>query len=798
MKLKTNCLFTKLLIVMLSLFLMFSAVSPKVYADAGKSLENESDTITVCVSMEKFTLGQGYIIEPTLVKVKEGTLASVVITDLLKARYPDIPQPWRMTGSIDNSFYLSAVYDPNRGTPSIPQYILDHAKVDVDRCTEDWLGEFDYYSMSGWMYCVNGKFPNVGAAAWPMKDGEVMRWQFTLYGYGADLGADNKEWGTPDITNVGNKDKLIWEMAKYNAAYDKASLMQNESYVNALAVLQDLETPQEQIDAALAALGEDGPGHPNFAENNWYKDEVEVAFKDTADYIHKTVSEPQVGSVGGEWAVLGLARSGYQVPEQYYQDYYSCVESYVKAKEGNLHDKKYTEYSRLIVALTSIGKDPGNVAGYDLLKPLGDYDKTIWQGLNGSIWALIALDSGNYPMPQNSKAKTQATREMYVNRILECQLPDGGFSLFGGTAAASSGDNVSDPDITGMALQALAKYKDRKDVVKVIDEALACMSKKQNEKGGYSSWETANSESVVQIIVALTELGIPLNDPRFVKNGNTLLDNLMGFYQPGKGFSHTQGGDGSNMMATEQAFYGLVAARRAKKGENSLYRMGDAIKVANSEEDAIKAGEGLKNKHPDVKAQPIIYFEKTFEDISGANAHANYVAIEALAARGIISGKTDTTFDPDATMTRAEFAAIVVRGLGLVPKTGDKFADTPKDAWYSGYVGTANAYGIVKGVTDTTFNPTGVITREEAAVMVARAAALCGMDTEVDPGELRDILAQFGDYIKTSEWSRAALTFCYKEGVLDETDLNIRAKAPIKRSEIAQMIFNMLGSANLL
>lgn len=467
MKLKTNCLFTKLLIVMLSLFLMFSAVSPKVYADAGKSLENESDTITVCVSMEKFTLGQGYIIEPTLVKVKEGTLASVVITDLLKARYPDIPQPWRMTGSIDNSFYLSAVYDPNRGTPSIPQYILDHAKVDVDRCTEDWLGEFDYYSMSGWMYCVNGKFPNVGAAAWPMKDGEVMRWQFTLYGYD----------------------------------------------------------------------------------------------------------------------------------------------------------------------------------------------------------------------------------------------------------------------------------------------------------------------------VALTELGIPLNDPRFVKNGNTLLDNLMGFYQPGKGFSHTQGGDGSNMMATEQAFYGLVAARRAKKGENSLYRMGDAIKVANSEEDAIKAGEGLKNKHPDVKAQPIIYFEKTFEDISGANAHANYVAIEALAARGIISGKTDTTFDPDATMTRAEFAAIVVRGLGLVPKTGDKFADTPKDAWYSGYVGTANAYGIVKGVTDTTFNPTGVITREEAAVMVARAAALCGMDTEVDPGELRDILAQFGDYIKTSEWSRAALTFCYKEGVLDETDLNIRAKAPIKRSK---------------
>jgi len=791
-RLKTKCLLSKTVVVMLTLLLMFPAINSKAYANIA------NDDITVCVSMEKFTLGQGYIIEPTLVKVKEGTLASVVITDLLKARYPEIPQPWRMTGSIENSFYLSAAYDPDRGTPSVPQFILDKAEVDLDRNQGDWLGEFDYHSMSGWMYCVNGKFPNVGAAAWPMKDGEVMRWQFTIYGYGADLGADNKEWGTPDITNVGNKDKLTWEVAKYNAAHDKASLIQNESYVNALAVLQDLEAPQEQIDAALTALREDGLGSSNVSENNWYEDEMDTAFEGTAAYILRTVTEPQVGSVGGEWTVLGLARSGYQVPERYYQDYYSRVESYVKSMKGNLHDKKYTEYSRLIVALTSIGKDPRDVAGYDLLKPLGDYDKTIWQGLNGPIWALIALDSGNYPMPQNPEAKTQATREMYVNRILECQLPDGGFSLFGGTAAASSGDNVSDPDITGMALQALAKYKDREDVAKVIDEALECMSKMQDDRGGYSSWGTANSESVVQIIVALTELGIPLDDPRFVKNGNTLLDNLMSFYVTGEGFLHTHDGGGSNIMATEQAFYGLVAARRAQEGKDSLYRMRDAISVAELEEDAIKAGEGLENKHPDVKAQPIIYFEKTFEDTSGANAHANHVAIEALAARGIISGKTDTTFDPDATMNRAEFAAIVVRGLGLTPKANDKFTDVPGDAWYSGYVGAANTYGIVNGVTDTAFNPTGVITREEAAVMVARAAALCGMDIGVEQGEIRDILAQFGDYVKTSEWARASLAFCYKEDILNQDDLNIRPKMPINRAQIAQMIFNMLGRANLL
>ena len=109
------------------------------------------------------------------------------------------------------------------------------------------------------------------------------------------------------------------------------------------------------------------------------------AVTDTAQYMYKTVKSPQVGSIGGEWAVLGLARSGYEVPEEYYQDYYGTVEAYVKACDGNLHDKKYTEYSRVIVALSAIGKDARDVAGYDLTKPLGDYDKTIWQGLNGPI-----------------------------------------------------------------------------------------------------------------------------------------------------------------------------------------------------------------------------------------------------------------------------------------------------------------------------------------------------------------------------------------------------------------------------
>ena len=155
-------------------------------------------------------------------------------------------------------------------------------------------------------------------------------------------------------------------------------------------------------------------------------DSLKSAVQGSAEYVYKTVKDPQVGSIGGEWAVLGLARSGCDVPEEYYQDYYATVEQYVEACKGVLHEKKYTEYSRVIVALSAIGRDARDVAGYDLTKALGDYEKTIWQGLNGPIWALIALDSMDYPMPQNPEAKTQATRQMYIDRILSCQLPDGG------------------------------------------------------------------------------------------------------------------------------------------------------------------------------------------------------------------------------------------------------------------------------------------------------------------------------------------------------------------------------------
>ena len=508
--------------------------------------------------------------------------------------------------------------------------------------------------------------------------------------------------------------------------------------------------------------------------------DINQVIAETASYIYKTISKPQIGSIGGEWAVLGLVRSGVEIPEEYYQNYYKALEECVKERKGILHDKKYTEYSRVILALTAIGKTPKDVAGYNLLTPLGDYEKTVWQGVNGAIWALIALDSGNYDMPNNPNAKVQATREMYINHIIEKQTSDGGWAL--------SGD-VTDPDVTGMALQALSKYQSNDKVKTATEKALNCLSNMQDENGGFSSYEVETSESSVQVLVALCELGISVDDVRFVKNGKSVIDNLFSFYDNGKGFKHIHG-DSTNLMATEQCFYALVALKRANEGRNTLYDMSDAKKLNVSSDVA-----GLAGKNADVKKMNISNPGKTFADIVG---HKDKTAIESLASRGIINGKSENSFEPESTMTRAEFATIIARGLGLPQKSNVIFKDVTTNDWFYNYVGTAYSYGIIKGVSENEFNPNGTITREEAAVMVTRAAKLCGMDTEMDALSIRDSLAQFFDYVKASDWSQSSLAFCYNEKILDDSVMDIEPKESVTRAEIASMLYNMLLSANLL
>lgn len=282
-----------------------------------------------------------------------------------------------------------------------------------------------------------------------------------------------------------------------------------------------------------------------------------------AKWIQSEIPEPGFGSVGGEWLAMGLARSELEGMEEYLLGYGERVAAHTAEQGGILHNRKYTEYSRTILAWTAIGRDATDVGGFNLLTPLADFEQTVFQGINGPIYALIALDCGGYEIPENVANSTQATRDMYVDYIVNAESPDGGWSMAGGPAEI---------DITAMVLQALAKYQDRPDVAAAVERGLELLSQQQNVNGGFSDGNGETSEAISQTIVALTELGISLEDARFVKNGNTLKDALLRFQLEDGSFTHLMDGD-TDLLATEQAFYALVALDRMEQGKTSLYSM---------------------------------------------------------------------------------------------------------------------------------------------------------------------------------------------------------------------------------
>ena len=306
---------------------------------------------------------------------------------------------------------------------------------------------------------------------------------------------------------------------------------------------------------------------------------LDTIYKTTGDFM-ATLGTPTVNSTGGEWMVIGLARSGRTVPAGYYDN----VVEYVKAKADaneRLHPAKVTDNARVILALTAIGKDVTNVGGHNLLKGLDSMDYVQTQDINGPIFTLIALDSHNYP------TMGDVTREKLIQVILDAQLPDGGWNL--------SGENA-DPDMTAMAIQALAPYYKTNETVKAaVDKALEALSALQRTDGGFGSWGTVNSESCAQVIVALTALGIdPTADSRFVKNGHTVLDALAGFYVTGGGFRHTAGGE-RNDMATEQGYYALASYYRFLNGQTRLYDMSDVAIQTGGTSGGDNSGNGTNN-----------------------------------------------------------------------------------------------------------------------------------------------------------------------------------------------------------
>jgi hypothetical protein len=165
-----------------------------------------------------------------------------------------------------------------------------------------------------------------------------------------------------------------------------------------------------------------------------------------------------------------------------------------------------------------------------------------------------------------------------------------------------------------------------------------------------------------------------------------------------------------------------------------------------------------------------------------------YYAISSLSSKGIVSGYPDGTFEPNADITRAEFAAMLAKALGLsTTGTTGTFTDVTADDWCYGAVNAAASAGLVSGMGNNLFAPNALITREEMAVMVAKA-----LGTNA-PAITGTELNAFSDSSTVDSWAVTSMEEAVKAGIVSGMTANTLAPlADATRAQAAVMIYEML------
>ncbi len=283
---------------------------------------------------------------------------------------------------------------------------------------------------------------------------------------------------------------------------------------------------------------------------------------DAVDGISDYLIETRTAGSFSDWTILQLARSG-NLTEELRTEYLAYMAQQIREKKGVMDEFNNTTYSRITLALTACGVDASDFAGYSMIAPLGDFDKTSSQGINGTLYALLALDSAAYALPEGATA----TRERYVQELLNKELTDGGWAFFGSKA---------DVDMTAMVIQALAPYYKQAEVKEAVDRGLTVLSGLQQADGGYESWGTACSESPAQVLLALCSLGIdPAKDSRFVKEDGAWLGSAIFSYLAEDAIAFGHADNNPNLLATQQVGYALAGYARLLEGKTSLFDMSD-------------------------------------------------------------------------------------------------------------------------------------------------------------------------------------------------------------------------------
>lgn len=302
--------------------------------------------------------------------------------------------------------------------------------------------------------------------------------------------------------------------------------------------------------AAGAVLAAEEPAEGGAAVSTITEAQVEQAIADAAAQVRS-------GETLSEWAAIGLARSGYSVPASY-------LASVKRELENNRGEyRRVTDTERVALGVLAAGGDPTRIAGVNLLERIVRDERLDRQGLNGIVFALLAVESANYDVPADAVWNT----DKLIAYLVDAQNEDGGWPI-----AAGEQSNI---DITAMALAALAPFKEREHVGAALDRAVEYLSSVQQENG---SFPLNSAESTAQVIIGLTANGIDPQGEKFTKAAGSALSYLLSLRRPDGSFSHLPG-EGADRMATEQALMALAAYRLHLRGHSGLYEGLGAVPV---------------------------------------------------------------------------------------------------------------------------------------------------------------------------------------------------------------------------
>ena len=688
----------------------------------------------------------------------------------------------------------------------------------------DNVYEFDRGQGSGWMYSVNGIFPNRGAGVIKLIPGDKVEWKYTT-DLGKDLNADLfpfREDLEPRISVSGvtsgatvTKPSLSFQV---NAASYFGTALQPTVTVNGKPVVVTGNT----VNAVLQSGENNIVLQATDAKNDKVTKSVKVTYSpitnpepnplpnpvpnplpkppvmkpdptpetpSTKDYsklvtsaINQASAQMLAGPIDSEWQAIGLVKAGKKVPASYTNEFYEHLQDQVISRSGKGR-MKITDVQRLTMAAAAIGIDPMNAdgKGFNLIdkilnseKHMTGADSLTYQGNNGIIFALIALDTKGYQVPSNSKW----TRESLVAELLKYQKDDGSWSL------STSKEGSTSYDITAMALIGIGPYTDKPEVRKAMDRAVKFLADEQGPTGGFDEAFVGgiSSEATSQVIIGLTANQIDPRIPMFTKNGINLIDHLLSFQTSDGGFQHTAGDSRSNAMATEQALQALVAFDLFTKGKGVLYNFTEVPVVPSPKPDPEPTPD--PDPKPDPKPEPNP--TPQFTDI---HTHWAKDYINQAVELGIASGYKDQTFKPNQSLTRAQAVSILVRALDLETDKKAPFPDIQKYASSTqAEIAAAYHHGLVKG-RDGKFMPAQEVTRAQMALMLYRAY-------EVKNGEVYKFekMAPFRDIRSYNMEAVKAMSMLYDLKMAKGENGNFMPSNSTSRAHAMKMLIEFLNT----